>query len=87
MTARAETAEDRPLFSADHACESLRGYPVPDRARMRRVIAERCAWLEKRIGENTRAGRGSSHHVLELAALVALVEQWEALRRASQAAR
>lgn len=79
--ARAPAAEPRPEFPDDHPCESLRGYPVPERSRMRRVIAERCAWLERRIAENTATGRGASHHLLELAALVALEAEWSEQRR------
>jgi hypothetical protein len=77
---------ERPTFPEDHPCESLRGYPVPERARMRRLIAERCAWLEKRIGENARSGSGTGHHVLELAALVELEAQWSEARQRARSA-
>jgi hypothetical protein len=78
---RTEPMPERPMFPADHPLESLRGYPVPDRAQVRRMLAERCAWLELRIGENTRVGRGNNHHVKELAALVQMEAEWTDLRR------
>jgi len=75
-------APARAEFPTDHPCESIREYPVPDRARIRRVLADRCAWLERRIGENLLAGRGMGHHVVELAVLVQIEAEWTAMRRA-----
>lgn len=76
----------REHFPADHPCEALREYPFPGVQRMRKSIADRCVWLDRRIGENTRAGGGVAHHVLELASLVRMEAEWTAMRTAREEA-
>lgn len=65
-------------FPADHFVESLRCEPVPDRQTIRRTLAGRASWLEKKLRSRMVSGEPCGHYLDELASLVTVVEIAEA---------
>jgi hypothetical protein len=76
---------ERRRFPDEHAVPALQGYPYPSWSQVKRACAQRCAWLDQKIGRLTATGSssGSSRFLLhELASLVWLVEEAERRRSA-----
>jgi len=72
-------------FSDDHPVPALRGYPHPKWSRVKRARAQRCVWLDQKIGQRTATGGEANLLIEELASLVWLVEEVER-RRATDVA-
>ncbi len=67
-------------FAADHQIPALRGIRKLDRGKVLRMLAERAAWLEKKIERQTLAQAPSGLYVSELAAIVQAAEAIEATK-------
>lgn len=74
----------RPCFPSDHVVEALRDFPIPTWMRMKRALAQRCAWLDARIGQRVALGLPVRRELEELAAIVALVELAERMGAGSE---